>query len=114
MMAQKKVIVCEHCKKNRYPFGRGLCKACYRNHRDEYPRLYEARWEYSDIHGEVPLADCPTAALPGTEAKILVMQARMEKRVALFHPSDGRVMDSCENRSERVSSAADDCPEDDD
>ena len=35
-----------------------------------------------------PLPAAPTWANPGTEAKVVVMEARFTKRVQLFHPDD--------------------------
>jgi len=43
-----------------------------------------------EIHPPVPLPGQPTAALPGTEEKILIMIERAARREQLFHPQDGR------------------------
>lgn len=40
-----------------------------------------------------PLPDAPTTALPGTLAKIEVMEARYKKKQQLHHPRDARFSD---------------------
>jgi hypothetical protein len=42
-----------------------------------------------DCHGKVLKIDpIPTGALPGTEEKIALMEARAEKGLSLFHPAE--------------------------
>ncbi len=84
--------LCRHCVKRPVNRSRGLCWTCYYTPaiRDLYPSTHPcAARGYGDVYHNAPLADAPTSARPGTEAKILVMIARAERRECLFHPGDG-------------------------
>ena len=86
------VETCVHCvSSTRRGYRRGLCHLCYRSPmvRRLYPQ-HPSTYFYSDTlrQGVRPLR--PTRALPGTDAKIAVMQARAERRERLFHPDDAK------------------------
>ncbi len=84
-------MLCRHC--NRVPSNRprGLCWSCYYRPgvRDLYPSTSKfARRGVADRVGRVPLPEEPTKALPGSEAKVLILIERARKRQSLWHPDD--------------------------
>jgi hypothetical protein len=84
-------MLCRHC--NRVPSNRprGLCWSCYYRPgvRDLYPSTSKfARRGVEDRVGRVPLPDAPTGAMPGSEAKVLILMERARKRQSLWHPAD--------------------------
>lgn len=91
-------LQCRHCGRNFARRCRGLCWACYYTPgvRDRYPKLPRGRYVYQshDSYGCRPLPTEPTAALPGTLAKMDVLAARVEAGVALHHPLDARRNDA--------------------
>jgi hypothetical protein len=84
-------MLCRHC--NRVPSNRprGLCWSCYYRPgvRDLYPSTSKfARRGVADRVGRVPLPDEATDAVPGSEAKVLILIERARKRQSLWHPDD--------------------------
>lgn len=84
---------CRHCE--RYTIRlrpRGLCHACFKSRRIRR-RFGPINTKFlpvdgGDFFGGFKLPT-PTEAMPGTEAKIQVLAARVGRREALFHPLDG-------------------------
>jgi hypothetical protein len=72
---------CLNCDRPRSRPGPGLCLRCY--HRGRAAYVPAGRREPSTL-------PTPTSALPGTEAKIAVMAARLAAGERLWHPGDGR------------------------
>lgn len=85
-------VVCKHCGKKMPHRARGLCRLCFKTHRDQYPPLkrqgYKKNKAYEDFDGGFELADEPCLATPGSEEKIRVLAARFEAKVCLWHPMD--------------------------
>lgn len=91
---------CAHCGKRRYIQARGLCQRCRK--KPEVRALFPKGWvnpataklagldQLDLVTYWFPLADEPTTALPGSEAKIEVMRERAEAGRAVFHPDDVR------------------------
>ena len=80
------MAACLHCRTRKAAKARGLCKACYASPaRGLYPCRWSPDWTAA---GTAPPG--PTAALPGTEAKVDVMVGRAERGEALFHPGDAQ------------------------
>ena len=78
---------CRHCGRPR-AHRRGLCYRCYSDQtiRGAYETLYK-----QDFERAAPLPAEPTAAIPGTEQKILVLIGRESRTEALHHPEDRNV-----------------------
>lgn len=73
---------------------RGLCWVCYYTRRDEVPMTDSPHARRGNGVGVAdnpcrPPAE-PTAALPGTDAKVAVMAARAARGEAVFHAEDAR------------------------
>ena len=84
-------MLCRHCQKTKSNRPRGLCWTCYYTPgvRALYPSTSKfARRGPGNFNGHAPLPDCPTAAAPGSEAKILILTERAAMKQALFHPLD--------------------------
>ena len=84
-------MLCRHCQKVKSNRPRGLCWSCYYKPgvRELYPSTSKfARRGVEDRVGRVPLPEAPTCAVPGSEAKVLVLIERARKRLALWHPAD--------------------------
>ena len=88
--------VCHHCRKRVPSRPRGLCRACHsqKRIRRQYPPTSPWGNRGVDWYGRFKLASQPTDAAPGSEAKILVMMRRYERREALFHPKDAPLAES--------------------
>jgi hypothetical protein len=87
-------MICRHC--NRVPVNRprGLCWSCYYTPgvRDLYPSTSKfARRGVANFCGAAPMAPKPTEALPGTPEKVLVLEERARRGLALWHPGDATV-----------------------
>lgn len=86
-------MCCKHCHEAPVSRPRGLCWACYYRPgvREQYGPVnkYGRRGE-GNFYGEVPLPPEPTAAVPGSAAKIAVLAERARRKLALFHPRDAR------------------------
>ena len=84
------IVVCRACGQSKRNRARGLCNPCWKNAdiRDEYPSLSPFGNRGSGLFNYHPPPTVPTSALPGTEAKILVMQQRASMRQPLFDDRD--------------------------
>lgn len=89
--------LCLHCHARKASRPKGLCWRCYYTdgvalgHKplSKYGTRYlDRQMEEGDICGGYSLPPAPTAAMPGTQEKMLVLAARVEARVALHHPLD--------------------------
>jgi hypothetical protein len=82
---------CRHCGQAPINRPRGLCWHCWHDAevRDLYPPSVSkfARRGNGCGHGGYRLPE-PTDALPGTEAKVRVLEERARRREQLFHPQD--------------------------
>lgn len=86
--------LCRHCRKSPASRARGLCYRCYygRGVRTLYPSTSKyARHGVQDFNGHPRLPDFPTTAMPGSPAKIAILQQRAQLGVALWHPDDALV-----------------------
>jgi hypothetical protein len=86
---------CRHCHKANSSRPRGLCWACYYTPRirDHYPSTSKfARRGVGNFNSDAPLADYPTEAIPGSEAKIRILIERAHSMKSLFHPLDSIVI----------------------
>ncbi len=83
-MKTETVRLCRNCECRSANRAGSLCVACFRDTaaRERHPR--------KTIHPPRPSAVLPepTDARPGTEAKMLVLQDRAARGLALFHPDD--------------------------
>jgi hypothetical protein len=87
--------VCFHCKKKTWHPCRGLCNGCHRSPaiRELYPVLKGNSAQKTPSLGTrvklpLPLPAEPTDAEPGSDAKIRVLMARLEREEHLWHPQD--------------------------
>jgi hypothetical protein len=83
-------MLCRHCKRVNSNRPRGLCWSCYYTPgvRDLYPSTSKfARRGISDFNGRAAMPE-PTAAPPGTAAKVAVLEQRARLGQALWHPQD--------------------------
>ena len=82
--------MCRHCQVRPICRPRKLCHRCY--YTPEILVLYPPKANYYRREPErledLPLAQQPTMALPGTKEKVDVMMMRAECRLAIFHPDD--------------------------
>ncbi len=82
--------LCLHCQSRpqRGPRSgsRGLCRRCYYTPgiREQYRQIHL----YEEPGNGFPPPNSPTAATPGSEAKIQEMRTRFEAGKAIFHPDD--------------------------
>ena len=84
-------MLCRHCQKTRSNRPRGLCWTCYYTPgvRDLYPSTSKfARRGVSDFNGHLLRPAAPTAAPPGSAAKVAILEERARLGVALWHPQD--------------------------
>lgn len=86
-------MTCLHCHRVRFIEGRGLCRMCH--HKPEVRCLYAKKTTHTYGHRGLgdddspgPLPDEVTGERPGTEEKILAMQARAARSESLFHYGD--------------------------
>lgn len=82
---------CVHCKKGARSRPRGLCWTCYYSPaiRDLYePTGKHGRRGIGNGYGGHRPPDAPTDALPGTPAKVAVLERRAEQMRSLWHQSD--------------------------
>lgn len=102
--ARNRVVVvspCRHCQIRQVSRARGLCFRCSRDAaiRNLYPTTskYANKGISADGEDDFEPQPCPepTEAIPGTEAKLAVLEARAAARVELWHGGDVRfVFDS--------------------
>jgi len=77
---------CRHCADKYVNRPRGLCWRCHRLYRGLYPSANVAAAVV--FAGRLPAL--PTAAPPGTEEKVRVMEGRVERGEHPHHPLDSR------------------------
>ncbi len=86
---------CRHCHAGPAVVRRrGLCDRCYHDPtiRRHYAKVTPRRANRQpDCYRVAPIPDEPTAALPGSKAKMKVMRLRLAKRQRLQHPGDARM-----------------------
>jgi hypothetical protein len=84
-------MFCQHCQERHAYRPRGLCNRCYYmpGVRYRYHLPAKAACRPADVE-EAPIcpAGAPTTALPGSLAKLAVLQQRASRGEALFHPAD--------------------------
>ena len=86
-------MLCRHCQKVKSNRPRGLCWSCYYTPgvRELYPSTSKfARRGVKDFNGRARLPE-PTDALPGTPAKVAVLELRARLGQQLWHPLDARL-----------------------
>lgn len=96
-------LMCRHCRLKAVNRARGLCWDCYYTPgtKELYPSTSKyARRGFGNIAGELPLPSETTSAIPGTEEKVAVMEARATAGCRIFHPGDGP--EAAENRRLRA------------
>lgn len=91
---------CMHCQERQAHSCRGLCRRCYVTLTPAEKQSYPDRRHVANGDARNPWRDChnrrgrlpasPTDALPGSEAKILVMQERVARGELPCHPRDAR------------------------
>lgn len=89
MLAANGKWMCRHCRRVKSRKCRGLCWKCFGTPavRGLYPAV-RVRSAVGEFTGPAPPPDEPTAAIPGSAGKVLVMMARAAKGTMLFHPKD--------------------------
>jgi hypothetical protein len=86
--------LCQHCRSAPVSRPRRLCWCCYYcpGVRDLYPvtskYALNRRLGSGQGNGGYRLPELPTDAAPGSEAKIRVLEERIARREALWHPAD--------------------------
>lgn len=84
-------MCCRHCHHTRVNRPRGLCWSCYYapDVRDRYPTISKfGRRGPGNFHGQLPLPQRPTEALPGSPEKVAVLEERVRLHFQLWHPRD--------------------------
>lgn len=87
-------MLCIHCHILKANRSRGLCPKCYYDLdiRHSYPYLTDSC--NRGVGADNPIGELsayPTEALPGTEEKVVVMEARAKLGQSLWHPLDKQV-----------------------
>lgn len=84
------LTLCRHCQARPAGRARKLCWTCHTDLavRDMYPLTIRVNTSHVGLGADGRLPDEPTSARPGTEAKIVAMQARAELGQCLHHPAD--------------------------
>jgi hypothetical protein len=84
--------LCAHCRRCVAGRPRGLCFRCY--YTPGILRMYppmEVAVNHRGVGGKAPLGiPEPTDALPGTEAKVAVLEDRARRGLCLGHKDDAR------------------------
>ncbi|MSR32472.1 MAG: hypothetical protein EXR99_13315 [Gemmataceae bacterium] len=84
-------MLCRSCNRTRANRPRGLCYSCYYKPevRERFPSTskFAQRGKGIGVEG-LKLSLEPTLALPGTEAKMLILMERLARGEELFHPLD--------------------------
>lgn len=90
-METQNVNCCRNCGRAKVNSPRGLCWSCYYRDgvRDRFPSTSKYARKGADGSSLAPLPS-PTNAAPGTEEKVKVLEARMQRREALWHPHDAK------------------------
>jgi hypothetical protein len=84
-------MMCRRCGRTRSNRPRGLCWSCYYTPgvRDQFPSTSKfAQRGLEDFYGSASLPEAATAAFPGSEEKVAVLERRAHNRQALWHPLD--------------------------
>lgn len=89
-------VRCLHCRRNKpQRHKRGLCFRCYHHEpgvRSQYPTSGSKYARRGIGHGGgLNPPDEPTAAVPGSEAKVAVLEQRAAAGLRLWHPEDARL-----------------------
>jgi len=82
---------CRHCRRRPANRPRRLCWNCYYapGVRDRYPSAAQhASKQLATANVEPPPPEEPTAAQPGTPAKVTVLEQRVAAKRGLWHPDD--------------------------
>ncbi len=82
---------CQHCHTAPISRLRRLCWSCYYKPgvRDLYPSTSKfGRRGVGNFNGSPPLPAFPTPAMPGSPAKLAVLEERARQRLSLWHPVD--------------------------
>jgi hypothetical protein len=85
------MLDCRHCRMRIATRCRGLCRICYYQSaiRECYGRLPRScNRQGVALTAPTRPPDRPTAALPGSQDKVLVLMARAEAGVDLWSPDD--------------------------
>lgn len=83
-------MICRHCLQSKVNRPRGLCWSCYYTPgvRDLFPSTSKfCNRGVGNGCRNAPLP-VPTAAIPGSEAKVQILADRARAGLALFHPLD--------------------------
>ena len=83
---------CRHCQRRRANRPRGLCWTCYHapGVREQFPstsKFTRRGVGHQCLGQEMP---APTSALPGTEAKVAILEERARLGQCLWHPQDAQ------------------------
>jgi hypothetical protein len=87
-------MLCRNCNRVSANRPRGLCWSCYYRPgvRDHFPSTSKfARHGVEDFNGAATSPPLPTLALPGTPAKVAILEERARLRQCLWHPQDALV-----------------------
>lgn len=84
--------VCRHCGTGKVNRPRGLCRTCYYTNgvREMYPRAKFGNHVHDTRGRDRGLAE-PTDAMPGSPAKLAVLEQRATAGQRLWHPLDARL-----------------------
>ena len=82
--ANRILSICLHCGAGRKSSRAGLCLPCFRV--KEIRERYQAQHVW-DLRPPTQLPS-PTDTYPGSEARIRVLEDRLDKGLILFHPGD--------------------------
>jgi hypothetical protein len=91
---------CQHCNELPVSRPRRLCWSCYYTPgvRERYPSTSKfGRRGIGNFNGTPPLPAFATGALPGTAAKLAVLEERARQRLNLWHPADATFVPSVES-----------------
>ncbi len=85
-----KGLLCQHCRRKFANRAHQLCHTCYYTPeiRAKYPSTSKHAPHEGDFNGRTCLPAHPTTALPGSDAKMTVMEERVRQGTCLFHPRD--------------------------
>lgn len=112
-------IPCCHCKRRKAYTVRGLCWTCLQD--PEVRVLFPSTSKFArkggamdDEENEYIPSPCPepTNAIPGTDAKVAILEARLAARVELWHEDDVRFEHN--SRGVAVFTGGDDADQDED
>ncbi len=84
-------MLCRHCGRVPPSRPRGLCWSCYYSPgvRDLHPSTSKfARRGVGNFKDPVQELPLPTGARPGSQEKVTVLEQRVLRRQALWHPDD--------------------------